>query len=190
MRDYLLLQIKSLLYRTENYSTADISKFYLITSLIFLANLGLLCLTFFIVDAEFSIPVDWKQRLLNKCSASVSFMSFTNASLIEGGASALLFGAYLGTVNLYESGKAFQPLDPINNFWSLVMKFAVGLPLLLPFVLPLVFVAGTTNPYLALVFYTTLPTLGLGFVLFGFMDRMADYLCGSGKFASVKRLQA
>lgn len=186
VRDFILDHIKSLLYRTQQYSNGDLTKFYLISTLIFLVSLGVLCLTFFIVDSDFSIPIDWKQRLLNKCSASVSFLSFTNASLIEGGSAAIIYGGYLGTVNLYESGNTFKPLD-VNDLWSIVKKFSVGLPLLLPFVLPIAFVAGTTNPYLALIFYTTVPTLGAGFVVFGFMDRMADYLCGGSKLASRRK---
>ncbi len=177
VRDFILDHVKSLLYRTQQYSNAELSKFYLISTLIFFVSLGILCLTFFIVNATFTIPIDWRQRLLNKCSANVSFLSFTNASMIEGGSAAIFFGAYLGTLSLYESGYAFKPLD-INDVWSIVRKFSVGLPLLLPFVLPIAFVAGTTNPYLALIFYTTVPTLGGGFIVFGFMDRMADYLCG------------
>ena len=186
VRDFLISHVKSLLYRTQQYTNEDLSKFYLISSLIFLAIFAMLCVTFFVVDADFSIPIDWKQRLLNKCSASVSFFSFTNASLIEGGSAAILYGGYLGTVSLYESGNSFQPLD-INNIWGVVRKFSVGLPLLLPFVLPAVFVIGTSNPYLALIFYTTVPTLGAGFVLFGFMDRMADYLCGGSKLAARRK---
>jgi hypothetical protein len=113
----------------------------------------------------------------------VSFFSFSNASIIEAGAVGILFGAYFGVVSLYDSGNLFQPLD-INNLWAIVLKFSVGLPLLLPFVIPAVFVIGTTNAYLAALFYTVIPTTGTGFVLYGFMDRMADYLCGGAKLAS------
>jgi hypothetical protein len=186
IRDALIAHIKSLLYRTQQYANTDLSNFYLISSMLFLALFAMLCVTFFIVDADFSIPIDWKQRLLNKCSASVSFFSFSNASLIEGGSAAILYGGYLGTVNLYESGNTFKPLD-INDICSVIRKFAVGLPLLLPFILPAIFVIGTSNPYLALIFYTTLPTLGAGFVVFGFMDRMADYLCGGSKLAARRK---
>ena len=186
VRDFIISHVKSLLYRTQQYSNGDLTKFYLISTIIFLAIFTMLCVTFFIVDADFSIPIDWKQRLLNKCSASVSFFSFTNASLIEGGSAAILYGGYLGTVNLYESGNIFQPLD-VNDLWSIIKKFSVGLPLLLPFVLPIAFVAGTSNPYLALIFYTTIPTLGAGFVIFGFMDRIADYLCGGAKLAARRK---
>ena len=63
----------------------------------------------------------------------------------------ILFGAYLGTVNFYESGNIFQPND-INDVWSAIKKYSVGLPLLLLFVLPVIFGIGTSNPYLALVF--------------------------------------
>ena len=186
VRDFIISHVKSLLYRTQQYSNGDLTKFYLISTLIFLAIFAMLCVTFFIVDADFSIPIDWKQRLLNKCSASVSFFSFTNASLIEGGSAAILYGGYLGTVNLYESGNTFQPLN-VNDLWSIIKKFSVGLPLLLPFVVPIAFVAGTSNPYLALIFYTTIPTLGAGFVIFGFMDRIADYLCGGAKLAARRK---
>jgi hypothetical protein len=180
VREPLISHIKSLLYRTQQYTNGDLSTFYLISSLIFLATLAMLCATFYVIDSDFSIPIDWRQRLINKCSASVTFFSFTNASLIEGGSAAILFGGYLGIVNLYESGNTFQPLD-INDICSVIKKFAVGVPLLLPFVLPAIFVIGTSNAYLALIFYTTIPTLGAGFVVFGFMDRMADYLCGGSK---------
>jgi hypothetical protein len=186
VRDHLISHIKSLLYRTQQYTNGDLSTFYLISSLIFLATLAMLCVTFYVIDSDFSIPIDWRQRLINKCSASVTFFSFTNASLIEGGSAAILFGGYLGIVNLYESGNTFQPLD-INDICSVIKKFAVGVPLLLPFVLPAIFVIGTSNAYLALIFYTTIPTLGAGFVVFGFMDRMADYLCGGSKQAARRK---
>jgi hypothetical protein len=106
--------------------------------------------------------------------------------LIQGGSAAILYGGYLGIVNVYESGNTFEPLD-INDVCSVIKKFAVGVLLLLPFVIPAIFVIGTSNTYLALIFYTTIPTLGAGFVLFGFMDRMADYLCGGFKQASRRK---
>lgn len=49
---------------------------------------------------------------------------------------------------------------------------------MLIFLVPLLIVKGTSNVYVALLFFTTVPTLGVGFVIFGFMDRMADYVWG------------
>jgi hypothetical protein len=69
---------------------------------------------YFIVESTFVIPQDWRDRLLQKCDAKLSFMSFTNASLIEGGAVGLLYGAYVGILSLYESGNIFTPLTQKN----------------------------------------------------------------------------
>ena len=134
-------------------------------------------MTFAIVDAEFQIPLEWKQRLITRCSAKVSFFSFTNASLIESGIIAVFLGGYFGIVGLYQSGNTFHPLD-INDTGSVVKKFIVGLPMLLVFVVPVLVARGTSNAYIAMVGYTAVPTFGVGLVLFGLMDRMADYIWG------------
>ncbi len=119
VRDFLLSHIKSLLKRTEQYTNGDLSKFYLISSLIAMALFVTLSLTFYIVDAEFSVPLDWKQRLLNKCKNSESPFMFGMSSLVQGGAVLILYGAYLGVLSLYESGNNFQSLD-INDLCSTV----------------------------------------------------------------------
>jgi len=54
----------------------------------------------------------------------------------------------------------------------------VGLACMLPFVLCAVFAFGSTNAYWVTVFATLIPSFGAGFVLYGFMDRMMDYLWG------------
>jgi hypothetical protein len=56
----------------------------------------------------------------------------------------------------------------------------VALVCILPFVIPAVIIlaTGTTNAYLAMFLLTLIPSVGLGFVLYGFMDRMVDYIFG------------
>ena len=49
---------------------------------------------------------------------------------------------------------------------------------MLPFVFCAVFAIGSTNAYYVTVFATLIPSFGAGFVLYGFMDRMMDYLWG------------
>ena len=56
----------------------------------------------------------------------------------------------------------------------------MALACILPFVIPALLFIGTTNAYIATIFWTLLPTLGLGFVIYGFMDRVVDYLWGTG----------
>jgi hypothetical protein len=51
-------------------------------------------------------------------------------------------------------------------------------------VLLAIFGIGTSNPYLALIFNLTIPSLGAGYVLFGFMDRMANFIWGASKLAA------
>jgi hypothetical protein len=132
---------------------------------------------FFAVDISFQIPLEWKQRLLTKCDSNLSFMSFTNASLIEGGAIGLFYGAYLGILNIYASGQVFKPLDT-NDIFKTSITLLIALALMLPFVLPIILVIGTQNPYLAFFFYTLMPTIGGGLSLYGLMDRVMDYLSG------------
>ena len=66
----------------------------------------------------------------------------------------------------------------INDTGSVVKKFIVGLPMLLVFVMPVLMARGTSNAFTALLGYTAVPTFGVGLVLFGLMDRMADYIWG------------
>ncbi len=110
-------------------------------------------------------------------------MSFTNASLIEGGAVGLLYGAYIGILCIYSSGKIFKPLDT-NDLPRLIATLLVGLALMLPFVLPAIVLYGTQNPYIAFFFYTLLPTFGGGLSLYGLMDCAMDYISGINKAKS------
>lgn len=133
--------------------------------------------TFFLVDNSFVIPNDWKLRLANKCSSQLSFMSFTNASLIEGGAVGLTIGAYYGILNFAQSGAVYKAA--FIDVFSLMFKIMVGLVLMLPFLIPPALNFETTDAYVAFSCWTLIPTLGGGFVLYGYLDRIMFQLCGS-----------
>jgi len=132
---------------------------------------------YFIVNATFAIPQDWRDRLLAKCDTNVSFISFTNASLIEGGAVGIVFGGYVGILSLYESGNVFKPLTD-KDTWRIILSLVVALVCILPFALPALLAIGSTNAYLVTICATLLPSFGGGFVLYGFMDRIVDYIWG------------
>jgi hypothetical protein len=72
-------------------------------SIIFGAGVLALLYVFYVVDTTFEIPVEWKQRLEAKCSTSISFFSFTNASLIEGGTVGMVIGGYFSLLSFYQS---------------------------------------------------------------------------------------
>ena len=104
-------------------------------------------------------------------------MSFTNASLIECGAVGLVYGGYLGILTLYESGNVFKPLTD-KDPWRIIVTLLVALACMLPFALPALLAIGSTNAYLVTVCATLIPSLGAGFVIYGLMDRVVDYIMG------------
>lgn len=100
LRDGILEHIDNLLYKKIPYTQLNFQEFFWFASLLTAAAIGSMILTFYVVDNSFEIPLDWQQRLEQKCATeSIAFMSFTNASLIEGGALGLLIGAYYGILN-------------------------------------------------------------------------------------------
>jgi hypothetical protein len=60
----------------------------------------------------------------------------------------------------------------------MIVSVMVALVSILPFVIPALFILNTKNPYMALFGLTTIPSIGLGYILYGFMDRMVDALYG------------
>lgn len=69
---------------------------------------------------------------------------------------------------------------------KLIFRVVVALACLIPFVLPALSAYTTTNPYVATIFLTLIPTFGVGFVLYGFLDYMMDCLCGGAKKKALK----
>lgn len=140
-----------------------------------------------VVSASFVIPQEWQDRLEQKCQLTISFMSFSNASLIEGGAAGLVLGAYYGVLGFYQSNYTIQPIS--TNIVALLFRVMVGLVLLIPYAMPLYFAWGTTNAYVATICFTLAPTIGLGNVLYCTLDTTMDWLCGSKKTkATIKEI--
>ncbi len=68
----------------------------------------------------------------------------------------------------------------------MIVSVLVALVSILPFIIPALFVLNTNNPYMALFGLTTVPSIGLGYILFGFMDRMVDALYGRASSTAPK----
>ena len=171
--------IDNLLYKVSPYCNRALSEFFWWAAIISGVTMTGMMYVFYQVDKNFNIPNEWKERLQTKCQSTITFMSFTNASLIEGGAVGLIIGAYFSALVFAQSPYTLKPLS--EDILRLLLRVVMGLVLMLPFCIPLVMALQTTDPYIAMISFTLSPTFGLGYVLFGLLDRTMNWLCGSEK---------
>jgi hypothetical protein len=54
----------------------------------------------------------------------------------------------------------------------------MALALIFPFILPALYSTNTNSPYAAMIFFALIPSYGLGFVLYGYLDKFMDQCCG------------
>jgi hypothetical protein len=102
-------------------------------------------------------------------------MSFSNASIIEGGTVAMIFGAYQGVLAFAQSPYIFKPAD----ISTVVLRVIVALILMVPYLIPLFVSTDTQNAVVAMIAFTLFPTLGLGNVLYGSLDITYDKWFGT-----------
>ena len=133
LRDGIFEHIDNLVYKKVTYTQQAITELFWWAVILFTAALGIMIYVYYVVNASFIVPQDWETRLEAKCHLTISFMSFSNASLIEGGIVALIFGAYQGALALAQSPYVLLPID-----WStIVLRAVVALILMIPYLIPL-----------------------------------------------------
>lgn len=98
IRDGIFEHIDNLVYKKVAYSQQALAEFFWWATIIFAASISAMLYVFYVVDSSFTVPIEWQTRLEAKCQLTISFFSFSNASLIEGGAVGLIFGAYYGVI--------------------------------------------------------------------------------------------
>jgi hypothetical protein len=94
LREGILEHIDNLVYKKVTYTQQALTELFWWAIILFTAALGIMIYVYYVVNSSFIVPQDWQTRLEAKCHLTISFMSFSNASLIEGGVVALIFGAY------------------------------------------------------------------------------------------------
>jgi membrane-associated phospholipid phosphatase len=103
LRDGIFEHIDNLVYKKLTYTQQALTELFWWAVILFTAALGIMIYVYYVVNSSFIVPQDWETRLEAKCHLTISFMSFSNASLIEGGVVALIFGAYQGALALAQS---------------------------------------------------------------------------------------
>lgn len=102
IREKLIKHLSALHDTPLNYQAADYSKLKQRSTLIIAFALATIILTFQYVESHFTVPQDWKDRLLSKCGESGVF-TFNSASLVASGIVFIPYTAYLGLVWLSEA---------------------------------------------------------------------------------------